>query len=158
MLQPRLVFGASHGACRYEHAWGVALPRAMRRTAPCVLSGCVLAGEGAGLAMGLILVGSSAECATEMLAYAHDTQHEKIIRGLGLGLALVMYGKEEGADPLIEQVSCTPCAPAHVQRAAWQMEPHLGPVQLVLGLLHPPLSGPAACSHARTFTGALPLV
>jgi 26S proteasome regulatory subunit N2 len=28
-----------------------------------------------------------------MLAYAHDTQHEKIIRGLSLGLALTMYGR-----------------------------------------------------------------
>ena len=28
-----------------------------------------------------------------MLAYAHDTQHEKIIRGLALGLAITMYGR-----------------------------------------------------------------
>lgn len=41
----------------------------------------------------------------EMLTYAHETQHEKIIRGLALGIALVMFGKEEGADTLIEQVN-----------------------------------------------------
>jgi 26S proteasome regulatory subunit N2 len=40
-----------------------------------------------------------------MLTYAHETQHEKIIRGLALGIALVMFGKEEGADTLIEQVN-----------------------------------------------------
>jgi 26S proteasome regulatory subunit N2 len=39
-----------------------------------------------------------------MLTYAHETQHEKIIRGLALGLALVMFGREEEADVLIEQL------------------------------------------------------
>ena len=29
-----------------------------------------------------------------MLAYAHDTQHEKIIRGLTLGIALIVYGQD----------------------------------------------------------------
>ena len=38
-------------------------------------------------------------------AYAHDTAHEKIIRGLALGLALTAYGREEGADALVEQMS-----------------------------------------------------
>jgi len=40
-----------------------------------------------------------------MLAYAHDTQHEKIIRGLSLGIALTVYGREEEADTLIEQMT-----------------------------------------------------
>ena len=39
-----------------------------------------------------------------MLTYAHETQHEKIIRGLAIGLALVMFGREEEADVLIEQL------------------------------------------------------
>jgi hypothetical protein len=30
--------------------------------------------------LGLLMVGTASEKATEMLAYAHDTQHEKIIR------------------------------------------------------------------------------
>jgi hypothetical protein len=30
--------------------------------------------------MGLLMVGTASEKASEMLAYAHDTQHEKIIR------------------------------------------------------------------------------
>ena len=41
----------------------------------------------------------------EMLAYAHETQHEKIIRGVAMGMALIMYGREEGADTLIEQLT-----------------------------------------------------
>ena len=40
-----------------------------------------VAGEAAGLGMGLLMAGSGTEKTQEMLAYAHDTQHEKIIRG-----------------------------------------------------------------------------
>ena len=64
-----------------------------------------VAGEAAGIAMGLLMVGTASEKAAEMLAYAHDTQHEKIIRGLALGIALVVYGREEEADTLIEQMT-----------------------------------------------------
>ena len=39
-----------------------------------------VAGEAAGLALGLLHVGTATEKATEMLAYAHDTQHEKVMR------------------------------------------------------------------------------
>jgi 26S proteasome regulatory subunit N2 len=41
------------------------------------------AGEAAGIGMGLLMVGSASEKAGEMLAYAHETQHEKIIRWAG---------------------------------------------------------------------------
>lgn len=55
--------------------------------------------------MGLVMMGTAHERAIEeMLIYAHETQHEKIIRGLAMGLAIVMYGREEGADVLIEQL------------------------------------------------------
>ncbi|KAK3121303.1 hypothetical protein QOZ80_8BG0650410 [Eleusine coracana subsp. coracana] len=64
-----------------------------------------VAGEAAGIGMGLLMVGTASEKATEMLAYAHDTQHEKIIRGLALGIALTVYGREEEADTLIEQMT-----------------------------------------------------
>ncbi|WZY92603.1 hypothetical protein YC2023_064932 [Brassica napus] len=64
-----------------------------------------VAGEAAGISMGLLLVGTATEKASEMLAYAHETQHEKIIRGLALGIALTVYGREEGADTLIEQMT-----------------------------------------------------
>lgn len=45
--------------------------------------------------MGLLFVGTATEKGEEMLAYAHDTQHEKIIRGLSMGLALTMYARCE---------------------------------------------------------------
>ncbi|KAI4311385.1 hypothetical protein MLD38_036288 [Melastoma candidum] len=64
-----------------------------------------VAGEAAGIGMGLLMVGTASEKAGEMLAYAHETQHEKIIRGLALGIALMVYGREEEADTLIEQMT-----------------------------------------------------
>mmetsp|Transcript_5894 Transcript_5894/g.16828 ORF Transcript_5894/g.16828 Transcript_5894/m.16828 type:complete len:1074 (-) Transcript_5894:415-3636(-) len=64
-----------------------------------------VAGEAAGISMGLLFVGTATEKGEEMLAYAHDTQHEKIIRGLSMGLALTMYAREEGAETLIEQMT-----------------------------------------------------
>ena len=41
----------------------------------------------------------------DLLQYAHETQHEKIIRALSISLALVMYGKEESAETLISQMT-----------------------------------------------------
>lgn len=73
-----------------------------------------VAGEGAGLGIGLLLLGRGPAwaseltgelAATELLAYAHDTQHEKTIRGIALGLALVCYGQEEAADGLVRQLA-----------------------------------------------------
>lgn len=61
-----------------------------------------LNGEAVGIAMGLIMLGSGNIKALEnMIQYAHDTQHEKIVRGLALGMALIMYGRQEGADELV---------------------------------------------------------
>ncbi|KAK9325419.1 hypothetical protein V1517DRAFT_314853 [Lipomyces orientalis] len=55
--------------------------------------------------MGLVMLGSGSEKALEeMMQYAHETQHEKIVRGLAVGIALLMYGKEEAADTLIDQL------------------------------------------------------
>ncbi|GAA5876527.1 hypothetical protein JCM16303_003569 [Sporobolomyces ruberrimus] len=64
-----------------------------------------IAGEAAGYAMGLVMLGSgSAKALDEMVQYAHETQHEKIIRGLAVGVAFVLYGKEEEADEMIESL------------------------------------------------------
>ena len=61
-----------------------------------------IAGEAAALGMGLIMCGSGSQKAIEeMLGYAHDTQHEKIIRGLALALGMTMFGREEEADSLV---------------------------------------------------------
>ncbi|MCO5552254.1 hypothetical protein L7F22_005766 [Adiantum nelumboides] len=70
-----------------------------------VYTDSAVAGEAAGISMGLLMVGTASEKAGEMLAYAHDTNHEKITRGLALGIALTVYGREEEADTLIEQMT-----------------------------------------------------
>ena len=60
-------------------------------------------GEAAGYGMGLVMLGSANEGAIEeMLTHANDSKHEKIIRSLSISLALLMYGREDNADGLIE--------------------------------------------------------
>jgi len=79
-----------------------------------------VAGEGAGIAIGMVLVGSGAgniqnnidpqkndeiaEIITELKNYARETNHEKIIRGIVMGLALINYGQEENADTVIDEM------------------------------------------------------
>ncbi|CAO1615156.1 unnamed protein product [Sympodiomycopsis kandeliae] len=66
-------------------------------------SDSAVAGEAAGYAMGMVMLGTASEKAVEeMLQYAHETQHEKIIRGLAIGLALLFYAQEEKADNMID--------------------------------------------------------
>ena len=38
----------------------------------------------------------------EMMSYARETQHEKIIRSLAVGIAFLMYGHGEKADEVIQ--------------------------------------------------------
>ena len=60
-------------------------------------------GEAAGVATGLVLVGSNnSDVLEEMINYAQDTQHEKIMRGLSLGIALILYGQMNSADESID--------------------------------------------------------
>ncbi|KAI0204373.1 armadillo-type protein [Astrocystis sublimbata] len=62
-----------------------------------------LNGEAVGLAMGLIMLGTgNVKALEDMVAYAHETSHEKSVRGLALGMALIMFGRQEGADVMIE--------------------------------------------------------
>lgn len=66
-------------------------------------SDSAVAGEAAGYAMGLVYLGTGSERATEeMVQYAQETQHEKIIRGLAVGIALLNYGRESNAEATIE--------------------------------------------------------
>ncbi len=61
-----------------------------------------LNGEAVGLAMGLIMLGTgNANALQIMFTYAHETTHEKIVRGCAVGMALIMYGRQEGADVMI---------------------------------------------------------
>ena len=85
-----------------------------------------VAGEGAGIGMGLLLAGTCPfNKQQQILNYCHKTQHEKIIRGCSVGLALTVYGREEEAEHLIEQMvrdsdpiirygGCLAVAAAHV--------------------------------------------
>lgn len=60
-------------------------------------------GEAVALSMGLIMLGTgNAKAIEDMVTYAHETTHEKIVRGVSIGMALIMYGRQEGADVLIE--------------------------------------------------------
>jgi len=65
--------------------------------------GCV-AGEAAGIAMGLVHMGTMTPHIEEMLAYARQTTHERVCRGLVLGIAIAMLGRQEEADVMIEQL------------------------------------------------------
>ncbi|KAF8585578.1 26S proteasome regulatory complex, non-ATPase subcomplex, Rpn2/Psmd1 subunit [Ramaria rubella] len=68
-------------------------------------SDSAIASEAAGYAMGLVKLGSaSEECAEEMLVYAHETQHEKIIRGLAIGVAFIYYGRQEQSDAIVSKL------------------------------------------------------
>lgn len=59
-------------------------------------------GEAVGLSMGLVQLGTgNIKALEDMIQYAHDTQHEKIVRGLAMGMALVMYARQEAADELV---------------------------------------------------------
>ncbi|KAG7450628.1 uncharacterized protein BT62DRAFT_991500 [Guyanagaster necrorhizus] len=62
-----------------------------------------VAGEASGYAMGLIMLGTAAaDPVSEMLTYARETHHEKIIRGLAIGVAFVYYGRQEEADSTVK--------------------------------------------------------
>lgn len=59
-------------------------------------------GEAVGLSMGLVMLGTgNIKALEDMIKYAKDTQHEKIVRGLAMGMALIMYARQEAADELI---------------------------------------------------------
>ena len=65
-------------------------------------SDSALNGEAVGIAIGLIMLGTgNIKVLEDMIQYAHETQHEKIVRGLALGMALIMYARQEAAEELI---------------------------------------------------------
>lgn len=40
-----------------------------------------------------------------LFQYAQESQHEKILRGLAVGISFTMYGRLEEAEPLIQQLT-----------------------------------------------------
>ncbi|KAB5584971.1 armadillo-type protein [Coniochaeta sp. 2T2.1] len=74
-----------------------------------LFSDSALNGEAVGLSMGLIMLGTgNAKALEDMFTYAHDTTHEKIVRGCAIGMALIMYGRQEGADAMIDGLLADP--------------------------------------------------
>jgi len=77
------------------------------------------AGEAAGYALGLLLAGSGMSrdmsghdagigeptARETLLDLAQRTSHEKVTRGLAVGLALSCYGREDESDDFVEQMS-----------------------------------------------------
>lgn len=96
-----------HGACLGSSVAGMASNNESLYEALKVVlySDSAVSGEAAGLAMGLVTLGSgNAEVTKDMFTYAQETLHEHIIRGLAMGIALVNYGQEDKALPIIEQL------------------------------------------------------
>lgn len=68
-------------------------------------SDSAISGQAAGLSMGLVMLASGNEGAiNDMLTYAQETQHENIIRGLAIGLALINLGRGEKAQEVIDKL------------------------------------------------------
>jgi len=61
-----------------------------------------VAGEAAGIGLGLLYAGTCTPRAKEIHQYCGKTSHGKIVRGCSLGMALTLYGREEGGDDLIQ--------------------------------------------------------
>jgi len=64
-----------------------------------------VSGEAAGYGMGLVMLGTATDKVEEIINFAQECQHEKIVRGAAMGMALMMYGREEEAETLIEQLA-----------------------------------------------------
>ncbi|RKP35290.1 armadillo-type protein [Dimargaris cristalligena] len=107
-FQTRDVEILQHGACLGLGAAGMATAdeNLFDSLKNVLYTDSAVAAEAAGLAMGLVMVGTASQSAIdEMLQYAHETQHEKIIRGLAIGMAFIMYGRQDQADDLIDKLS-----------------------------------------------------
>lgn len=96
-----------HGACLGSGVAGMASnSESLYEALKVVLySDSAVSGQAAGLAMGLVMLGSgNEEAINDMFTYAQETQHENIIRGLAIGIALLNYGQEDKALPIIEKL------------------------------------------------------
>uniref|UniRef100_A0A5S6R326 26S proteasome non-ATPase regulatory subunit 1 n=1 Tax=Trichuris muris TaxID=70415 RepID=A0A5S6R326_TRIMR len=64
-----------------------------------------VSGEAAALAMGLVMAGSNnLRCVQELISYGADTQHEKILRGICVGLGVIACGRLEEPEPWIKKL------------------------------------------------------
>ncbi|RKP32832.1 26S proteasome regulatory complex, non-ATPase subcomplex, Rpn2/Psmd1 subunit [Metschnikowia bicuspidata] len=96
-----------HGACLGSGVAGMGCnSESLYEALKVVLySDSAVSGQAAGLAMGLVMLGSgNAEAINDMFTYAQETQHEHIIRGLAVGIALLNFGREDEAMPIIDKL------------------------------------------------------
>ncbi|KAJ1816215.1 proteasome regulatory particle base subunit, partial [Coemansia sp. RSA 2599] len=96
-----------HGACLGLGAAGMGSgSEEMTRALLTVLyADSAISGEAAALALGMVMMGTNHEATLkDMLLYAKETVHEKIIRALSTGIGLVMFGRKQEADPLVERL------------------------------------------------------
>jgi 26S proteasome regulatory subunit N2 len=62
-------------------------------------------GEAAAFAIGMVMAGSNNTQAIEsLLGYAHETQHEKIVRACAIAIAVIVCKREDEADGTINQM------------------------------------------------------
>ncbi|OBA23346.1 hypothetical protein METBIDRAFT_76377 [Metschnikowia bicuspidata var. bicuspidata NRRL YB-4993] len=97
----------SHGACLGSGVAGMGSnSESLYEALKVVLySDSAVSGQAAGLAMGLVMLGSgNTEAINDMFTYAQETQHEHIVRGLAIGIALLNYGQEDKAINIIDKL------------------------------------------------------
>ncbi|KAI5289843.1 proteasome regulatory particle base subunit [Ascosphaera aggregata] len=74
-----------------------------------LLADSAVSGEAIGIAIGLIMLGTgNNDVLEDLVQYAHETQHDKTVRGCAMGMALIMYGCLEAADELINGLLAEP--------------------------------------------------
>ena len=77
------------------------------------------AGEAAGYAIGMIMLGcGNCPQLDDLRRYCENCPHEKVTRGGAMGLALMMYGREEDSETLVECL-LTQRIPLLRESAAW---------------------------------------
>jgi 26S proteasome regulatory subunit N2 len=65
-----------------------------------------VAGEAAALSIGLVMAGSGdTALIQELLQYARETQHEKIVRGIASAAALIAYGQRDAVLGLVDELA-----------------------------------------------------
>jgi 26S proteasome regulatory subunit N2 len=95
-----------HGACLGlgVAAMGTRDPDIMNELMAMIYDDNAVVGEAAAIALGLVMLGSASPEIETLLEYTHHTEHEKIVRGVAMCVALMMYQTGEDADALIEQL------------------------------------------------------
>jgi 26S proteasome regulatory subunit N2 len=75
--------------------------------------------EAAGYAIGMVMLGCGpCDMIHDLLTIARPNEHEKVVRGIGMALALMMYGREDESETIV-QALLTSRTPLLRQSAAW---------------------------------------